>query len=504
MIVAILYFGKDVLLPITLALLLAFILSPLVDLLRRLRLGRGPSVMLAVVFALGMVVAIGGVIGSQIASLTTDLPQYTQTIRGKVAAINNFTVGRLSRWADQLGPRSAKPRAGADPNQAQSSGGQPQQDQPTPAPQGQPSPQAQGQSVGQPAAAAPASFQPDVSPMKLARQYMASVLSPLATLAIVFVVTVFVLLQREDLRNRLIRLIGSHDLHDTTVAIDDGARRLSRYFVTQLIINTIFGIVIGLGLLLIGLPNPVLFGILSGLLRFVPYVGSIISAVFPLALAAAVDPGWNMVLWTAILYGVVEPTTGQIIEPLVYGNSTGLSPFSVIVAAIFWSWLWGPAGLLLSTPLTLCLVVIGRHAKRLEFLDIVLGDRPSLTPAEIFYQRILAGDPDELLDQAEILLEDVSLSNYYDEVALKGLRRADHDTRIGRLDRAMLTQVKQAAETLIGALDRHVDARPKELDRAKRALLSANSETGAYDQDVPHNPDPAGVSAADDLSEASP
>ena len=503
MIVAILYFGKEVLLPITLALLLAFILSPLVDLLRRLRLGRGPSVMLAVVFALGVVVAIGGVIGSQIANLTADLPQYTQTIRGKVAAVNNFTVGRLSRWADQLGPRSAKPQAGTEPAQAPSSGDQPQQDQQKPAqPQGQRSPQAQAQSSGQPAAASPASFQSDVSPMKLAWQYMDSVLSPLATLAIVFVVTVFALLQREDLRNRLIRLIGSHDLHDTTVAIDDGARRLSRYFVTQLIINTIFGIVIGLGLLAIGLPSPVLFGILSGLLRFVPYVGSFISAAFPLALAAAVDPGWNMVLWTAILYGVVEPTTGQIIEPLVYGNSTGLSPFSVIVAAIFWSWLWGPAGLLLSTPLTLCLVVVGRHAKRLEFLDIVLGDRPPLTPAEIFYQRILAGDPDELLDQAEILLKDVSLSNYYDEVALKGLRRADRDTRVGTLDRATLTQAKQAAETLIGALDRHVDARPKELDRTARALLSANSEPGTYDQDIRHNPDPAGVSAADDLSEA--
>jgi predicted PurR-regulated permease PerM len=530
MVVAILYFGKEVLLPITLALLLAFILSPLVDRLRRLRLGRGPSVMLAVIFALGVVVAIGGVIGSQIADLTADLPQYTQTVRSKITAVNSFTVGRLSRWADQLGRHNAKPQPAAEPMPGQSAPVQPRQDQPKPVqpegqnqqqpqsqqqPQGQaqqqPQPQPQEQPQGQPQsppqprvqpAAAPASPQSEISPMKLAGQYMASVLSPLATLAIVFVVTVFALLQREDLRNRLIRLIGSHDLHDTTVAIDDGARRLSRYFVTQLIINTIFGIVIGLGLLAIGLPHPVLFGILSGLLRFVPYVGSFISAAFPLALAAAVDPGWHMVLWTAILYGIVEPVTGQFIEPMVYGNSTGLSPFSVIVAAIFWSWLWGPVGLLLSTPLTLCLVVIGRHAKRLEFLDIVLGDRPALTPAEIFYQRILAGDPDELLDQAEILLKDISLSNYYDEVALRGLQRADRDTRIGRVDRAMLTQVKHAADTLIGALDRHGDARPKPLDRTQRALLSARSEPGVYEQDVPRKPDPAGVSAADDLGEA--
>ncbi len=205
-------------------------------------------------------------------------------------------------------------------------------------------------------------------------------LSPLATLGIVFVVAVFALLQREDLRDRLIRLVGSDDLHRTTLAIDDGRRRLSEYFVTQLCINSAFGLIIGIGLFFIGVPNPVLWGILSALLRFVPYVGSFIAAVLPLGLAAAVEPGWSMVIWTAVLYVVVEGATGQVIEPLVYGHSTGLSPFSVVVAAIFWSWLWGPIGLILSTPLTLCLVVMGRHVKKLEFLDVMLGDRAALTP----------------------------------------------------------------------------------------------------------------------------
>src|SRR6185437_1625532 len=165
-------------------------------------------------------------------------------------------------------------------------------------------------------------------------------------------------------------------------------------------------------------------------------------AVLPVTLAAAVEPGWSMVAWTAGLFLVVEGLTGQVVEPLIYGNSTGLSPFSVVVAAIFWSWVWGPTGLILSTPLTLCLVVVGRHVKRLEFLDVMLGDRAPLTPVEIFYQRLLAGDPDEAQDQAERVLRTVSLSTYYDGVALEGLRRATEDVRRNAIDRDQLDCIR--------------------------------------------------------------
>jgi hypothetical protein len=237
-------------------------------------------------------------------------------------------------------------------------------------------------------------------------------------MGIVVVVAIFVLLQKEDLRDRLIRLFGATDLHKTTVAMDDAARRLSKYFLTQLAINTSFGILIGIGLYFIGLPNPLLWGILSGLLRFVPYIGAFISAALPLALAMAVDPGWSMVIWTGGLYVGGEVLVSQAIEPVLYGHSTGLSPFAVIVAAIFWSWMWGPIGLILSMPLTLSVVVLGRYVERLAFLDILLGDRPALTPIESFYQRILAGDEDEALDHAELLLKERSLSSYYDEVIL--------------------------------------------------------------------------------------
>ena len=202
---------------------------------------------------------------------------------------------------------------------------------------------------------------------------------------------VFILLQQEDLRDRLIRLFGSTDLHRTTVAMDDAARRLSRYFLTQLGINAAFGLIIGVGLFIIGIPSPVLWGVLAALLRFVPYVGSLMAGAIPVLLGAAVNPGWSMAIAAAALFLVTEPIMGQIVEPMLYSRSTGLSPVSVVVSAIFWAWLWGPIGLILATPLTLCLVVLGRHIERLEFLDVVLGDRPALTPVENFYQRVLVG-----------------------------------------------------------------------------------------------------------------
>jgi predicted PurR-regulated permease PerM len=428
LVVSILYFGRDVLVPVTLALLLAFVLAPVVHLLRRLQLGRVPSVLLAVIFALSVVLAVGGVIGAQIAELAGDLPHYAATVETKIATVKQYTVDRLAQLADSIGPRD-EPQTGRN-NRSQS----------------------QPAGLGPQAAPVPQAATSGETPMQFAGQYLAAVLSPFATFGIVFVVAVFALLQREDLRDRLIRLLGADDLHRTTLAIDDAGHRLSKYFVTQLSINSLFGIVVGVGLLLIGVPNPVLWGILSALLRFVPYVGSAISAILPMSLAAAVQPGWSMVLWTAAFYLIVEGVTGQIIEPMVYGHSTGLSPFSVVVAAIFWSWLWGPIGLILSTPLTLCLLVLGRHVKKLEFLDIMLGNRPALTPIESFYQRILAGDADEAQDHAERFLKTNSITQYYDDVALPGLQLADADAKSGLLDHAQLDRVQDTVKLLIEGL----------------------------------------------------
>ncbi|WP_175743846.1 AI-2E family transporter, partial [Burkholderia ambifaria] len=228
--------------------------------------------------------------------------------------------------------------------------------------------------------------------------------------------------------------------------------RLSRYFVSQLGVNAGVGIVIGIGLSIIGVPGPVLWGILAALLRLVPYVGIWISAILATALAAAVSPEWSMAIWSLVLFLIVELLVGQVVEPLLYGHSTGLSPFSVVVAAIFWSWIWGPIGLILSTPLTLCLLVLGRHVTRLEFLDVLLGDQPALTPVENFYQRALAGDPDDAIEQARILLRDRPLSSYYDEIVLKGLQLAADDVSRGGVSPAQLARIETTVNDIIEGL----------------------------------------------------
>ncbi|WP_453944501.1 AI-2E family transporter [Bradyrhizobium sp. USDA 372] len=434
-IVAALYVAREVLVPITVAVLLSFVLSPLVNFFRRFRLGRVPSVLIAVLLAIGIIGVIGTVIGSQVAQLTHRAPEYAATIEKKVSNVREFALSKLSGVLEHLGYEGKSGQTSAAPPSSSPNVDSPAPEQP--APGTQPS-----------------------NPLSLLEKYLSPVLSPFATFGIIVVVAIFVLLQKEDLRDRMIRLFGSTDLHRTTLAMDDAAKRLSRYFLAQLALNSAFGVVIGVGLYFIGVPNPLLWGILSALLRFVPYIGSFISAGLPIALATAVDPGWSMAIWTAALYVVVELLVSQGVEPILYGHSTGLSPFAVVVSAIFWSWLWGSIGLVLSMPLTLCLVVLGRHVDRLEFLDVLLGDRPPLTPVESFYQRILAGDADEAQGHAELLLDERSLSSYYDEVALKGLQLAANDAERGVIGHRQLEKVRNTVLGLISELSTYDDSHP--------------------------------------------
>jgi predicted PurR-regulated permease PerM len=449
-VVAVIYLAREVLMPVTLAVLLSFVLAPLANLLRSLRLGRVPSVLVAVLLALGVVLALGGVIGTQLADLAQQAPRYQYTIQHKIEAVRSVTLGNLSSLIGRIGLR-LQPRT---PDQEVRPPGR-EGSEPPPGTEQKPLPVEV--------------HQPDPSPLELAQRILAPVLGPLSTLAIVFVVSIFMLLQREDLRDRLIRLFGSRDLHRTTIAMNEAADRLSQYFLTQLAINAAFGVIVGLGLLVIGVPSPLLWGVIGTLLRFVPYVGALLSAVLPAALAAAVDPGWTMLAWTAGLYFVVELLTGQLVEPWAYGRSTGLSPISVVVAATFWTWLWGPIGLILSTPLTLCLVVLGRHVDRLAFLDVILGDSPPLTPIENFYQRMLAGDPDEAQDQAEQLLKEMPLSAYYDEVVMKGLQLAERDLERGVLGQEQVERINEAIYPLIQDLAVHEDVNPAPRKTTKAA-----------------------------------
>ena len=439
--VAALYFGREVLIPITLAVLLSFLLSPLVELLRRAWLGRILSVILAVVLALGVILGLGTAIGSQVAELARDIPQYQTTIEHKITRLRDATLGRLTDKIKSLGNQIIG--SGVGPGAA-------------PPPASAPAPASAGPTQQKPVPVVVT--QPSMSALEIGEKVVSPVLSPLATTGIILVVTIFTLLQKEDLRDRAIRLFGSSDLERTTVALNDAGRRLSRYFLTQLAINTSFGVIVGVGLYFIGVPNPVLWGVLGTLLRFIPYIGSWIAAALPIALAAAVEPGWSMVVWTAALYVVTELTMGQVVEPLVYGHSTGLSPLAVIIAAIFWTWIWGPIGLIISTPLTLCLVLVGRYVERLEFLDVLLGDRPPLTPVESFYQRMLADDPDEAEQQAERYLADRPLSSYYDEVALKGLQLAANDVARGTLAPAKVEHLKESIKALVREVAKYDDA----------------------------------------------
>ena len=461
-VVAGLYLGREVLIPITLAVLLSFVLAPIVHVLRRMHLGRAPAVLLTVVLALALILGLAGLIGSQIADLADQIPLYQTTIEQKIDTVRGLSIGRISAVMHEMGAKFAHDGATHPPEPERGQNGKPVAP-PIPVEVHEPAP----------------------SPLAMAERVLSPVISPLSTTAIVFIFSIFILLQRQDLRDRLIRLFGSEDLHRTTSAMDDAARRLSRYFLMQLAINAGFGTVIGTGLLVIGVPSPLVWGILTMLLRFVPYIGVPIASALPLLLAASVDPGWSMVVWAAALYVVGELVTGQVIEPLVYGQSTGLSPFSVIVAATFWTWLWGPIGLILSTPLTLLLVVVGRHVKRLEFLDVLLGDRPALTPVESFYQRMLAGDPDEALDQAELLLRDRPLSSYYDEVAIKGLQMAANDAARGVLTAPQLARIIDAVDGLIQDLDDHDDDDPQPADAG-----ASPAGPGLSEHTLPRRPPP--------------
>jgi len=437
-IVAALYFARDVLIPVALAVLISFVLAPMAHALRRIGVPRVPAVIAVAVLSFGAILGVGALGTTQISQLAENLPEYQQHIRDKIRALRvsttgNGTVSRASTVIDNIG----KEISGSNPPAAG----------PSPAPQ-----------VRDAAPIAVEIRPSDANALKVASEYLMAIFSPVASTFLVILFVIFFLLQQEDLRDRVIKLLGTHELHRTTEAMQDAAAGLSRYFLLQTILNALSGLVIGLGLWAIGVPSPLLWGIFTMLMRFVPYIGSIIAGVVPVALAAAVDPGWSMVISTAALFVVGEGVMGQIIEPFAYGRQTGLSPLAIMIAATFWTWVWGPIGLILATPLTMCLVILGQYTKSLEFLRVLLGDQPALTPPESFYQRLIAGDPAEIVDQAERQLRNVKLIDYYDAVALPGLVLAQLDASSGELSPERQTLLVDGVAELIDGLADHVDS----------------------------------------------
>jgi predicted PurR-regulated permease PerM len=438
-IVSALYFGREVLVPIALALLMSFALAPPVRMLQGWRVPRTLAVMVVVLAAFAAIFSLGALMVSQVNQLAGDLPQYQTTLREKIhslrgAAAGTSTLERASEVLQNLSSELDKPGA-TRPAIGGATGAGPAAEKPIPV----------------------EVKQPDPGALQTLVALITPLIHPLATTGIVVIFVIFILMQKQDLRNRLVRLAGSQDLQRTTAALDDAGQRLSRLFLTQLALNAVYGIVVGAGLWLIGVPSAPLWGMLAMILRFVPYIGAVISAIFPLILAAAVGPDWTMVLWTGALFLVLEPLAGQVIEPILFGHSTGLSPVAVIASATFWTWLWGPVGLILATPLTICLVVLGRHVERLTFLDVMFGDQPALSPAELVYQRMLARDPVEAAEQAQKFLKDRPLVAYYDEVLLEGLRLAQADAERGLLNDERMARIRDSVAEIVDDLGAHVD-----------------------------------------------
>ncbi|WP_233575768.1 AI-2E family transporter [Noviherbaspirillum saxi] len=405
-----LYFGRDIFVPFALAVLLSFMLAPPVNWLRRTRLPRSAAVLLAVSSAVAIIAGISFLVGSQVVILANNLPTYQKTMQEKIRSIRDAAPGggaidRSAAVFQALG-RELSEAAGTDGKKQDPSAARQKEPLPVRIEPSQP------------------------QPLEIVQNIAGSVLGPVGTAGLVIVFIFFVLLAPSDLRDRFIRLAGS-DLHRTTEALNEAASRVSRYLLMQLVVNASYGVPLGFGLYMIGVPGAFLWALLATLLRFIPYLGPVIAAIFPVTMAFAVDPGWNMLLWTATLVIVLELVSNNMIEPWLYGSSTGMTPMAVILSAIFWTLLWGPVGLFLATPLTVCLVVMGRYVPQLAFIDVLLGSDPVLSPEERLYQRLIAGNVEEAIDIAETEVSEHSLLEFYDQVALQTLRLAENSRERG-------------------------------------------------------------------------
>jgi predicted PurR-regulated permease PerM len=450
-VLALLYFARDVLVPITLAFILSLLIAPLVRALRRVGLGQTLSVLAAVVVLAASFVAVGGVIGSQLVRMSSSLPKYERTLERKLETLNNVTLRRVNALTSQAGRALNK---NADPPAA---------------------PQTLQSDVAAPQTPIPVEVhEAPAKPLQVMQKVLGSIWVPLETAGIVLVVLVFVLLEQEQIRDRFIRIAGGADIRLTTLVINDAGARLSRFFVSQFAVNFGVGVLVWLGLSVIGLPHPIVWAALTTLLRFVPYVGVWIAALCSGLLGAAVDPGWSMALATVGLFVVVELIASQLVEPQLYGHTTGLSPLSVVIAAIFWSWLWGPIGLIVSTPLTLCLLVAGRHIKALSLLDVLLGDTQALTMPQRFYQRALSADSDEIIANARDFLKRNSFANYCDLVLLPALHLARLDLQSGAISKDQQARVRSAMVAVIAGIG---GDNPRTSRRIRRSVLD-NSTAG--------------------------
>lgn len=451
----ILRLGQEIFVPLALSLLLAFTLAPIVSFLRKRSVPKIAAVLLTVVSAFCAIAVFSIVVATQVTNLAENIPTYQRNLVDKVHSLTQAGAG--NGILDHLS--KAVERVGAEIQ--------------TRAVESQTPPTGQTPTIQKPM---PVEIVTRSDPIQTLGNLLLPLISPFATAGLVVVLVIFMLLEREDLRDRFIRLVGLGDLHRTTAALQDAGKRVGRYLLMQLVVNTLYAVPITIGLWALGIPNAILWGLLTLVLRFVPYIGAIIGMILPLFLALAIAPGWSLVVWVGALYLTTELVSNNVVEPWLYGAHTGLSPLAIIISAIFWSWLWGPLGLMLSTPLTVCLVVLGRHVPQFGFLDVLLGNEPVLEPHEKLYQRLLAGDPNEASDNAEEFLEEEYLVDYYDKVGMPALLLAELDRQRGVMSERQIELVASSSLALVENLSDIADEEEDEEETAPQEAPKTEAE----------------------------
>lgn len=503
--VAALHLAKEILLPLALAVFLSFLLTPLAEKLESWGFGRILSVISVVGVTFVVLGMLGWIVTSQLVELGNQLPQWKGEIIEKVGQMrpNSPMLAKIAETYDEVAEKISEPKPEANEGQPAEENAAPET---TAAPSKEPSEAetsvansgknpllerlkrqfefSSGESTlgdgkkEQPVDVRVVGMPP--SPLGQIRDWLGPLVAPLTTAGIAVVLVIFILLKREDQRNRLLQLFGSSNLHATTAALTDVTERVSKYLRMQFLINAGYGISVAVGLSLIGVPSAITWGVLSFSLRFLPYIGPWLSAIMPLTVSVAVSDGWTQPLLVASLFIVLELLVNNVAEPMLYGRSTGVSGVGVIVAAIFWAWIWGPIGLVLAMPLTVCVVVMSKYIPSLHFLSVLLGDQAALAAPERVYQRLLAGDCDEAAETAGETLAVGSLAQAFDDAVIPALIMAESDRHGGRLHDSQSAMVHETARDLIDELEQLADA--------AEAAKPAPAEQGAEPADASRPP----------------
>ena len=412
---AVLFLAKEVLIPLALAILFSFLLAPAVTRLEQCKLGRIPSTLVVALLGFGIIFAVAGVAAMQAVSLAGKLPEYRHNIVQKIHKLRHpDRQSNIGKAAEAIKDIEKEAAPGRPPVPVKETPG---------------------------------------TPVEAFAQFVAPVATPLAMALAVIVFTILFLLNRENMRDRVIALLGPSRIHVMTKAMAEASYRVSQYLMTQVLVNAMFGIPFGIALYFIGIPNAALFGLLGFVLRFIPYIGVWIAMAMPALLAFAISDGWSPVIWTLGVFLALETVLAYVIEPWLYGKSAGLSPIAIILAVVFWTWLWGPVGLLLATPLTVCVAVMGRYIPEFGYLNVLLGVEPVLSQEERFYQRLVALDHEEAGDVLEQYVTAHGIGRTFDEVVIPALSLAERDRQKGALEPARERYIFESVRRIVEELE---------------------------------------------------